>query len=322
MADREIRVGEVTAAHGQRTRGLIRVTVGTAAAVEIPVVVINGTRPGKTVCVFGGVHGAEYPGIEAAIRLSRSLTPEAVRGAVIVVPIVSVPAFQRRSIYVSPLDGKNINRFFPGNPAGTITEVVAATLFQEAVGQADALIDLHGGDMVEALIPFAIYCETGKPAVDEVSRKMAQVYGIELILRSTAIRGGSYQAAAVMGKPAILAEAGGQGILDEPSVQVHVRGVSNVLRHLGVLEGAPETPRSIVELPQWAWLSAEEGGMFYPAVKVGQQVEKGQVVGEFRDWFGDRLRTVESPARGIVMFLVTSPAINKGDPIMAVGMRA
>jgi len=322
MADHEIRVGEVTAARGQRARGLIQAGVGTAAKVEIPVVVINGTRPGKTVCITGGVHGAEYPGIEAAIRLSRSLTPDAVRGAVIVVPIVSVPSFQRRTIYVSPLDGKNINRFFPGNPAGTITEVVAATLFKEAVGQADALIDLHGGDMVEALIPFTIYYQTGQAPVDEVSRKMAEVYGIELVLRSVAMRGGSYQAAAVMGKPAILAEAGGQGILDEPSVQIHVRGVTNVLRSLGVLEGVPEVPRKPVELPQSAWLSADDGGMFYPAVKVGQQVEKGQVVGEFRDWFGDRLRTVESPAKGVILFLVTSPAISKGDPILSVGMPA
>jgi len=322
MAEREIRVGDATAAPGQKARDLIRVRVGTAAAVEIPAVVINGTRPGKVVCVTGGVHGAEYPGIEAAIRLSRTLRPEAIRGAVIVVPLVSVPAFQRRTIYVSPLDGKNINRFFPGNPAGTITEAVAAALFQEAVGQADALIDLHGGDMVEALIPFTIYYQSGQAAVDDVSRKMAEVYGIELILRSLAMRGGSYQAASAMGKPAILAEAGGQGILDEESVQIHVRGVTNVLRQLGVLGGAPEISRKPVHLSQSAWLSAEDGGMFYPAVKVGQQVTKGQVVGEFRDWFGERLRTVESPAAGIVLFLVTSPAINKGDPILSVGVPA
>jgi predicted deacylase len=158
--------------------------------------------------------------------------------------------------------------------------------------------------------------------VDEISRKMAEVYGIELILRSMALRGGSYQAAAAMGKPAILAEAGGQGILDEPSVQIHVRGVTNVLRHLEVLEGTPEVPRKPVELPQSAWLSAEDGGMFYPAVTVGQQVEKGQVVGEFRDWFGEPIRKVESPAKGLVLFLVISPAINRGDPILSVGISA
>jgi predicted deacylase len=320
MGEREIKAGETTAAPGRVARGVIRVAVGTAAAVEMPVVVINGTRPGPTVCITGGVHGAEYPGIEAAIRLSRTLSPEAVRGAVIVVPIVSVAAFQRRAIYINPMDGVNINRVFPGNPAGTITEVMAATLFREAVAQSDAFIDLHGGDLVEALIPFTIYYESGNPTVDRASRGMAEVYGIKHIVRSMAIRGGSYQAAAAMGKPAILTESGGQGILDEPSVQIHVGGVTNVLRHLGVLEGTPAPGEPPVHIPQSAWLAAEQGGIFYPAVAVGQTVQKGQVVGEFRDWFGEPLGRVESPAGGIVLFLVTSPAINKGDPILSVGI--
>ena len=320
MGEREIKVGEVTASPGQVARGRIRVAVGTAAAVEIPVVVINGTRPGPTVCVTGGVHGAEYPGIEAATRLSRSLRPETVRGAVIVVPIVSVPAFQRRAIYVNPMDGVNINRVFPGNPAGTITEVMAATLFREAISQSDAFIDLHGGDLVEALVPFTIYYHSGNAAVDEASRQMAEAYGIKYIVRSLAMKGGSYQAAAAMGKPAILTESGGQGILDEPSVQVHVRGVTNVLKHLKVLEGTPEVAEQPVHFAQSSWLAAEQGGVFFPAVSVGQKVEKGQAVGEFRDWFGEPFAKVASPARGIVLFLVTSPAINKGDPILSVGV--
>jgi hypothetical protein len=320
MGERDITVGEVTAAPGQVARGRMRAAVGTAAAVDMPVVVINGSRPGPTVCITGGVHGAEYPGIEAAIRLSRCLAPHAVRGSVIIVPIVSVPAFQRRAIYVNPMDGVNINRVFPGNPAGTITEVMAATLFREAVAQSDAFIDLHGGDLVEALVPFTIHFQSGNTAVDDASRKMAEVYGIRYIVRSVANKGGAYQAAAAMGKPAILAESGGQGILDEPSVQLHVRGVSNVLRHLGVLEGTPEPVEPPVHFPQSVWLAAEQGGIFYPAVSIGQRVDKGQVVGEFRDWFGDPLAKVESPAGGVVLFLVTSPAINKGDPILSVGV--
>ena len=320
MGEHEIKVGDVTAAAGQVARGRIRIAVGTAAAVEMPVVVINGSRPGTTLCVTGGVHGAEYPGIEAAIRLSRSLRPETVRGAVIIVPIVSMPAFQRRAIYVNPMDGVNINRVFPGNPTGTITEVMAAALFREAVAQSDALIDLHGGDLVEALVPFTIYYQSGNAAVDEASRKMAEVYGIKYIVRSMALRGGSYQAAAAMGKPAILTESGGQGILDEPSVQIHVRGVTNVLKHLGVLEGIPEPTEHPVHFPQSSWLAAEQGGIFYPAVSIWQQVEKGQDVGEFRDWFGEPIAKVPSPANGIVLFLVTSPAINKGDPILSVGV--
>jgi len=320
MGEGEIKVGGVAVAPGQIARGRIQVEVGTAAGVEMPVVVVNGSRPGPTVCITGGVHGAEYPGIEAAIRLSRSLKPEVVRGAVIIIPIVSVPAFQRRAIYVNPMDGVNINRVFPGNPAGTITEVMAATLFREAVARSNAFIDLHGGDLVEALVPFTIYYQSGNAAVDEASRKMAEVYGIKYILRSMAIRGGSYQAAAAMGKPAILTESGGQGILDEPSVQIHIRGATNVLKHLGVLEGQPEAAERPVHFSHSSWLAAEQGGIFYPAVTVGQKVAKSQVVGEFRDWFGEPIAKVESPAEGIVLFLVTSPAINKGDPILSVGI--
>jgi hypothetical protein len=171
-------------------------------------------------------------------------------------------------------------------------------------------------------VPFTIYSESGNTTVDEASRAMAEVYGIKYIVRSMAIRGGSYQAAAAIGKPAILTEAGGQGILDEPSVQIHVRGVTNVLKQLRVLEGIPEATEHPVHFPQSAWLAAEVGGVFYPAVSIGQQVEKGQEVGEFRDWFGESLVKVTSPARGIVLFLVTSPAINKGDPILSVGVSA
>ncbi|HTU03818.1 MAG TPA: succinylglutamate desuccinylase/aspartoacylase family protein, partial [Candidatus Sulfotelmatobacter sp.] len=133
---------------------------------------------------------------------------------------------------------------------------------------------------------------------------------------------GSYQAAPAMGKPAILAESGGQGILDEASVQIHVRGVTNVLKHLRILEGSPDEVEPPVHFPQSAWLASEHGGIFYPAVSVGEKVAKGQVVGEFRDWFGDPIARVESPAGGIVLFLVTSPAINKGDPILSVGVSA
>lgn len=318
MGERALTVGEMTAEPGHSARGLIRTRVGTTT-VEMPVVLINGRRRGPTVCVTAGVHGAEYPGIEAAIRLSRSLGADAVRGAVIVVPIVNVPAFQRRAIYVNPLDGVNLNRVFPGNPAGTITEVMAAALFREVVQPADALIDLHGGDLIEALAAFTLYYESGKSSVDATSRRMAEVFGIEYIVRSMALKGCAYQAAAAMGKPAILAEAGGQGILDEGSVQTHSKGLTNVLRHLGVLDGEPEVPGKPVKFLESTWLSAEEGGIFYPAVAVGQPVEKGQVVGEFRDWFGEPIARVEAPARGVILFLVTSPAINRGDPILAVG---
>jgi len=319
MSTRAITVGEITARPGQTARGFLTTDIGRGATVRMPVVVINGKADGPVFAVTAGVHGAEYPGIEAAIRLSRTLDPDLVRGAVIVVPVVSVPAYQRRAIYVNPLDGINFNRVCPGNPVGTITEIMADLLFKNVIAQADYYMDLHGGDMIEALIPFTLYYRSGNERVDAASRALAEAYGIPIILGTTVLRGGTYGAAAAMGKPAVLTEAGGQGILDEPSTQTHVRGVLNVLKRFGGLPGAPEAGPPPVYYSKFVWLAAEQDCVYYPKVTVGQQVKEGELIAEFTDLFGEKIGDLKSPAMGPVLFLVTSPAINKNDPLMAIG---
>jgi hypothetical protein len=319
MSTRPISVGEITAQPGHTARGFLTADVGRGITVRMPVVVINGTGEGPVFVVTAGVHGAEYPGIEAAIRLSRTLDPAAVRGAVIIVPVVSVPAYQRRAIYVNPLDGINFNRVCPGNPTGTITEIMADLLFKNVIAQADYYMDLHGGDMIEALVPFTLYFKSGNEKVDSASKALAEAYNIPIILGTTVLRGGTYGAAAAMGKPAVLTEAGGQGILDEPSTQTHVRGVLNVLKRFGGLPGAPEATPPPVHYNKFVWVAAEQDCVYYPKVTVGQQVREGDLIAEFTDLFGDKVGELHSPATGPVLFLVTSPAINKNDPLMAIG---
>jgi len=319
MSMKPITAGEVVAAPGQTARGFLSTDVGRGVTVRMPVVVINGTADGPVFAVTAGVHGAEYPGIEAAIRLSRTLNPVEVRGAVIIVPLVSVPAFQRRAIYVNPLDGINFNRVCPGNPAGTITEIMAHLLFKNVIAQAEYYIDLHGGDMIEALVPFTLYYKSGNQKVDEASKALAEAYGIPIILGTTVLRGGTYGAAAAMGKPAILTEAGGQGLLDEPSTQTHVGGVLNALKRFGGLPGTPAVGPSPIHFTKFVWVAAEQECVYYPKVKVGQQVKEGDLIAEFTDLFGDKIGELRSPATGPVLFLVTSPAINKNDPLMAIG---
>jgi hypothetical protein len=319
MSMKPMTVGEITAAPGQVARGFLATDVGRGVTVRMPVAVINGKADGPVFAVTAGVHGAEYPGIEAAIRLSRTLNPAEVRGAVIVVPLVSVPAFQRRAIYVNPLDGINFNRVCPGNPTGTITEIMADLLFKNVIAQADYYVDLHGGDMIEALVPFTLYYRSGNQKVDDASKALAEAYGIPIILGTTALRGGSYGAAAAMGKPAILTEAGGQGILDEPSTQTHVTGVLNALRKFGCLSGTPAAVPPPTYYSKFVWVAAEQDCVYYPKVTVGQQVQEGDLIAEFTDLFGDKIGDLRSPATGPVLFLVTSPAINKNDPLMAIG---
>jgi predicted deacylase len=319
MSTRPITVGEITATPGQTSRGFLAAEVGRGLTVRMPVVVVNGRTDGPIFAVTAGVHGAEYPGIEAAIRLSRMLAPDEVRGGVIIVPVVSVPAFQRRAIYVNPLDGVNLNRVCPGNPTGTITEIIADLLFRNVVAQADYYMDLHGGDMIEALVPFTLFYRSGNAGVDAASKGLATAYGIPIILGTTVLRGGTYGAAAAMGKPAILTEAGGQGILDEPSTQTHIQGVLNVLRSFGGLPGSPAPVAPPAEYGRFVWLAAEQDCVYYPKVAVGQRVREGELLAEFTDLFGEKIGELTSPASGPVLFLVTSPAINKNDPLMAIG---
>ena len=142
-----------------------------------PYTVVRGAEDGPHVALISGVHPAEYPAIESNIRFTRTLDPSRLRGTVVSLPLIDVPAFLPRSPFVCPIDGKNPNRFFPGNPNGTFTEVMDDAIFRAVIDPADVLIDLHGGDMVEALVPFSIYSVSGNDDVDARSIALGRPSG-------------------------------------------------------------------------------------------------------------------------------------------------
>lgn len=311
-----LQIGGLAVESGTKKSGFLDVP---GTGVRMPLTVVAGAGDGPRVLITGGVHGGEYPGIEAAIRLARELDPREIRGSVVVVHPVNLPAFHARVQYLVPQDGKNLNRQFPGNALGTVSERMAHALMTEVVRGADAWVDLHGGDIHEALIPFTIYSDAAEQDVAAASRAMAEVYGIEYVLASATVKGGTYSAAGKAGVPCILAEAGQVGQLDEESVAVHLRGCRNVLKHLGALAGDPEPAPPIHLLRSFDWLFSGRTACWYPSVEIGQQVEKGEPVGVVRDYFGVTLEEHRAPSSGVVLFLVTSLAINEGDPLLAVG---
>ncbi|MDP2959306.1 MAG: succinylglutamate desuccinylase/aspartoacylase family protein, partial [Longimicrobiales bacterium] len=259
------------------------------------------------------------PGIEAAIRLARELDPRELRGTVVLVHPVNLPAFHARQQYLVPQDGKNLNRQFPGRALGSVSERMAHVLMSEIAERVDAWVDLHGGDIHEALVPFTIYSVAAEEGVVSRSRAMAEVYGIEYVLANDKVKGGTYSAAAKAGVPCILAEAGQLAQLDEVSVGTHLRGCRNVLKHLGALPGDPEPVPPIRLLRKFEWLFSGWTACWYPTVEIGQRVEEGQSVGVVCDYFGETLEEHRAPASGVVLFLVTSLAISEGDPLLAVG---
>jgi predicted deacylase len=287
---------------------------------DMPIAVICGAKPGPILAVTAGVHGGEYDGIAAASRLVTDLDPAALSGTVVIMPTVNMPAYRARVSYVVPLDGKNPNRVFPGSAGGTAAERIAYTVHNEVVRKADALIDLHGGDMVEALVPFSIYYPTGNAEVDEQSKWLAEWFGIPYVLRSN-VQGSNYAAAAMAGVPAIITEAGQQGYHDPKAAEIHYQGVLNIMRRMEMLPGTP-VATVVKELSQFLWLRSDREAQWYPAVGCGDVVHKGQLVGELKDPFGQLLKRCEAPGDGPVLFLVTCLAVNDGDPLLGLGQES
>jgi predicted deacylase len=219
--------------------------------------------------------------------------------------------------YRVPEDGLNLNRQFPGSATGTVSQRLAAFIMTDLASRADAWVDMHGGDIHEDLEPFTIY--SAAPAVRERAARLAQIYGIRYLLESDSVRGATYGAAAAAGIPCILTEAGDVGQLDQEAVEIHGRGLRNVLCELGILPGQPTPAGPTVLLRNNHWMTSDHTGCWYPAVQAGEQVAKGQPLGELRDYFGETLARITAPADGVVLFRVTSLAVDAGDPLLAIG---
>jgi predicted deacylase len=291
-----------------------------------PVISVTGAKPGPVLFVNAGVHGGEYPAIEAVIRLSKTLDPKKISGTVILMPVLSLPSFRTRTPFVCPIDNVNPNRVFPGDAKGSYSEQMTHALIHEFVVHADAYVDLHGGDIPEALVPFVI-CRAGDDAVSKKSKQIALAFGLPYVLTVSKpvqpAKGlSSYAGAAEKGIPAILAEAGGVGQLQQDAVALLVNGVKRVMKHLGIIEGK-EVRRSqtaATVLGKFEWLYTKHAGMWYPKVAPGDAVKKGKQIGTVRDLFGDTLEKIISPVDGVVLFLTINPSVLENGLLMGIGV--
>lgn len=296
-------------APGARLRTLVR--TATDPATTVPLLAVRGTQAGPTVVVSAGVHGAEYASIVAAYRLAET-SPEELAGMLVVLPIVNHPSFAARSIYVNPIDGLNLNRQFPGDAGGSFAQQLARWLMDGWVRHADAFVDLHGGDLNEALTPFVLHARG-----DARAQELAHVFGIPYVVASGS-PGHSYSGATALGVPAVLAEAGGQGSFSERDVLTLVDGTERVMRHLGMREGTV-APRATIAIDRFEVLTSDADGAWYPDVRLGSRVEAGERLGVVRDLLGEVIQDVAAPVSGTVLYYVASLAINEGDPLVGVG---
>ena len=290
------------------------------AGVEHPAFEARGVEDGPHVALIGGIHGCEYSSIAAVTRFVSELDTGELRGSITAVPVVSMQSFERRSPFVVPADGKNLNRCFPGSYDGTYSDVLARSIFDELIAPADALIDLHGGDLVEALEPFVIYQAS---PVEKQAHAIAVAFGLPYVVREdsgTDLGGMTTGAAAAAGIPAIIAEAGGCGQLEEAAVTMLVEGVRNALRQLDMLPGPVNPPRADRRaVGSFVWLRCTGAGFWEAAVRAGDEVGEGDLAGQVRNLFGDVLEEIRAPRDGVVLFLTTSAAVADDGLLLGLG---
>jgi hypothetical protein len=319
-------VGTAKASRGQKAMGVIAVPPGSDAGTNVPVVVVHGARPGRVLALVAGAHGTEYASIVALEKMIALLDPAQLSGTVIIVPLVNLASFEQKIAHINPVDGKSLNRFYPGNPNGTQTERVSFAITREVVEQCDHLIDLHGGDIDESLRPYSYWNVTGNQKQDQVSREMALAFGLDTIIISAdrpkdpAASRYLENTASTRGKPSLTAEAGHAGTVETDDVNALVVGCLSVMRYLQILPGIP----SVIDHPVWieriAPVSSEQTGMFYPMVKRGTYVEKGMLVGYVTDYFGKTIFEARAPEAGVVLYIRAVPSMTKGETIANIGV--
>lgn len=322
MAVETRRVRDIAAAPGEIARGYLTIGETPTAPIRLPLVIVNGTRPGPTLCLTAGVHAAEYPAIDAVLRTVQSLDPATLGGTVIAVPVVSMQMFQNRSGFVSPIDGLNLNRTAPGRADGTISEILVHTLLTEVIAPAQYHIDCHGGDLGEILWPYAGFALTGNAEIDREGETLARLYSPRIFalydpespLPPTS--GAVTHAAAQRGVVSLLAEAGSNGTLDPADVETHLHGIRNVMRYLGMLDGPPVIAGDRLRAREQFIVSARRGGLLRLGVEIGEAIRAGQEVAEIVDVFGDVVEHVVAPRDGIARLIWAARAVNTGDPIV------
>ena len=321
----DVTVGTAIAHAGERANGFIQVPSGVDAAASIPVIIINGAKPGPRLAIVAGSHGTEYASIIALEKLANHIDPAQLSGSVVILPLVNLASFNQKVPHVNPIDGKNMNRMYPGKADGTQSDRVSWAIGKQVVEQSDYLIDLHGGDLDENLRRYTYWPVTGDAKLDETTRNMALAFGLDHIVIQK-IQGPEVYGATPLsrysediGKPTVIAEAGHAGTTNGEDIDVLIQGCENVMRHVKMLPGGVKPVEHPVWIGQITTVRSDQDGIFYPLVVPEAYIERGMRIGYTTDYFGNKLADVTTPVTGVVIYVCSVPSMKKGDTAAYVG---
>lgn len=277
---------------------------------------LAGRTPGPTIALLGGVHGDECEGVLAVRRVLAELSSAVEVRGVLRVVAPAHPAAWAADTRVSPIDGLNLARCFPGDRSGRPTEVLAWGLATQVIEGADLLIDLHSASEHNSAQLFCGYCEVGTCA--EMSACAARAFGAPMTWSHPSLPPGRTISAAVdRGIPAIYAEATGRGGATKPDLDAYRRGVLQVLSAWGMVH-IPASPRVAASRDVFGdgeGAEAPADGFFVPSVEAGDLVSSDDLIGTFYEETRLAPHEIRAPRTGAVMFLRHNAKTRKGESL-------
>jgi len=284
---------------------------------DLPVLLIRGAAPGRTLVVTGAVHGDEYEGVRAILETFDELDPAAMAGNLLAVPVANPPAFWAGT-RTSPLDGGNLARVFPGDPGGGPTQVIAHALGTRIIALADLYADFHSAGVGWAMPSMAGYDES-----DPRSAAAAEAFGAEYLWGHPEIPPGrTVSFAKSRGIPFVYTEAWGAGRVAPSDLEMMKRGIRNLLRHLAILPGelerVPVRMRLTGEGNIHSGINSPAEGFFIPAVSLLEPVSEGQYLGRLTNILGETTHRFTAGSAGVIGLIRQFPTVREGDPLFLI----
>jgi uncharacterized protein len=292
---------------------------------EMPISVFHGGKPGPVLTLVAGTHGDEFPSVLAMHKLRAELRAGELSGTLVIVHVANMTGFQGRRIALSPVDGKNLNRVFPGKADGTVTEKVAHFLTKEVIERTDYLIDMHSGSADQQLWAHVYSPFIGDAELDKRTLAFAKATLLRHIVlygdrpRDPARSISVPNTAMTRGKPGLTLEIGHSGQRTEEQVATVLAAVRNAMRHLKMMGGAEVVNEGFTLYRKLHEVESPVDGVFYPKTEIGELVDRGALLAEVTDYFGRKVAELRAPVRGIVLMLQHMPPVNKGQTPVTIG---
>lgn len=276
--------------------------------VRIPIMVWRGKQPGPTVAVTAAVHGDEINGTGVIRKIIREVPFELTSGTLVMIPVVNLFGYERNSRYLP--DRRDLNRSFPGTREGSLASRLAHSFFSQIIRRCDYCIDLHTAAVRRTNFP-NVRADMSRPDVAEFAR----AFGAELVVSGEGPEGSLRSEACKVGCVTIILEAGEVWKVEPTVLEYAVRGITNCLRSLGMVEGNATKPAYRIETDATKWVRAADGGFLEFHVAPGDIVEEGDAIATNTDLMGVEQNLIRAPRDGVVLGMTTIPSVSPGDPV-------